>query len=59
MDQWDAMNTLPVADDLASHVCRSIDVWHSRHPDLTAYEILSALEDIRFKLTEALIRRSY
>jgi len=45
-------------DNLEGYLANVIDVWHTAHPDLTVQEILSALETIRRKLTEALIRNT-
>lgn len=53
------MNYLPrieSPDDLKGYLANVLDVWHEAHPDLTVQEILAALESIRSKLTEGLIR---
>lgn len=44
--------------DLEGYLANVIDVWHKAHPDLTVQEILNALETIRHKLTEGMIRSS-
>lgn len=40
---------------LARHLARAIAEWHGTHP-LDTMEVLKALELIRFKLTEDLIK---
>lgn len=41
---------------LANFLATCVDKWREHHPELTCMEILTALELIRFKLTEAMIR---
>lgn len=43
--------------DLEGYLANVLDVWHKAHPDLTVQEILTAIESIRHKLTEALVRQ--
>jgi len=45
--------------DLEGYLANVLDVWHEAHPDLTVLEILAALESIRGKLTEGLIKHSH
>jgi len=46
-------------ENLEGYLANVIDVWHKAHPDLTVQEILNALETIRHKLTEGMIRSSH
>lgn len=42
--------------DVCEGLCEAIDDWRIEHPELTVLEILKALEKIRVKLTESLIK---
>jgi hypothetical protein len=42
----------PIALSIAS----AIDEWRVTHPDVTVADVLAALEEVRFELTEALLR---
>lgn len=41
---------------LATYLATCVDRWREHDPEVTCMDILSALEIIRFKLTEAMIR---
>ena len=43
---------------LVDAIAETIDRWRKDHPDLMVSEILAALEEIRFKLTEGIIREA-
>ena len=42
--------------ELALALASTVDNWRAIHPAVTAIEVLSALEEIRYALTEALIK---
>mgnify|MGYP001573801710 FL=1 len=44
------------ASRLALHIARAVDDWRATHDSLTALEVLEALEEVRFRLTEAVVR---
>lgn len=44
--------------DLTSAVARAIGDWIRVHPDITARQILSALEGVRHSLTEELLKEA-
>ena len=52
----DGLERTKSPDGVAGYLANCLDVWHKAHPDLTVQEILTGLEEIRFKLTEALVR---
>ena len=41
---------------LANYLAGCVDTWRETNPELTCMDILSALELMRFKLTEAMLR---
>lgn len=43
-------------DPLALYIARAIDVWKDGRQGVTPLDVLTALEQIRFRLTEAVVR---
>ena len=61
MGTWQQGDGADVSEDhpaspLAMHIARAVDVWREKDADLSALEVLTALEEIRFRLTEAVVR---
>lgn len=46
------------ANNMTDFLANCIDAWHKSHPDLMVSEILKAIEEIRSKLTDALIKHA-
>ncbi len=42
-------------DTLANHLRRAINVWHKDHPKTIPMDVLRALEQIRYQITEKMI----
>lgn len=42
--------------ELTLQIASSIYAYHAKHPELSALDVLKALEELRFKLTEDLLQ---
>lgn len=42
--------------DLSKYIAQAITIWHHDHRDVTTEQVLFALEELRYKLTEDLLR---
>jgi hypothetical protein len=45
-------------NDVEGYLANCLDAWYAANPNLTVQEILTALESIRHKLTEGIIKYS-
>jgi hypothetical protein len=43
-------------DNVADYLGNCVDAWHAANPDVTVEEILKGLEELRYTLTEGLLK---
>jgi len=47
------------ATPLALHISTAVDRWNAEHPGTTVLQVLEALEQVRYRLTEAFLEMSH